>query len=206
MKLKYYNSDGSFVEERDYGIPVFDGDRAQIAVKYVIEALQANMRQGNANTKTRSSVRGGGKKPYRQKGTGNARRGSTRSPLMPGGGIVFGPHSRDYSKKVNKKVKKLALARSLFDCSNELLLSVVKNLELNSCKSRDLDELLSRIFPMGSVLLVDSDFKDEVVLASRNLKRIFTIDSMSLNTLDLKSYDHFLITDNGLCEVLERLK
>lgn len=206
MKLKYYKKDGSFLEERDFNIPVFDGDRAQKAVKYVIEALQANMRQGNASTKTRSDVSGGGRKPYRQKGTGNARRGSNRSPLMPGGGIVFGPHPRDYSKKVNKKVKKLALARSVFDCANELLISVIEGLEFESCKSRVLNQFLKEIFPNGSILMIDSQFSDEVILSSRNVKRAFIIDSASVNTLDFKSYDHFLVTENGFDELLKRLK
>jgi large subunit ribosomal protein L4 len=206
MKLKYYKKDGSFLEERDFNIPVFDGDRAQRAVKYVIEALQANMRQGNASTKTRSDVRGGGRKPYRQKGTGNARRGSNRSPLMPGGGIVFGPHPRDYSKKVNKKVKKLALARSIFDCANELLISVIEGFEFENCKSRVLNQFLKEIFPNGSVLMIDSQFSDEVILSSRNIERAFIIDSASVNTLDFKSYDHFLVTENGFNELLQRLK
>lgn len=206
MKLKYYKKDGSFLEERDFNIPVFDGDRAQKAVKYVIEALQANMRQGNASTKTRSDVSGGGRKPYRQKGTGNARRGSNRSPLMPGGGIVFGPHPCDYSKKVNKKVKKLALARSVFDCANELLISVIEGLEFESCKSRVLNQFLKEIFPNGSILMIDSQFSDEVILSSRNVKRAFIIDSASVNTLDFKSYDHFLVTEKGFDELLKRLK
>jgi len=95
MKLKMYNQDGTFLGDREYNIPVFEEDRGVAAVKFTIDALRANMRQGNASTKTRSDVRGEGKKPFRQKGTGRAQQGSNRSPLMPGGGITFGPHPRD---------------------------------------------------------------------------------------------------------------
>ena len=112
MKLTVFNSDGTTSSEKDFaGLPVFEGDKGLQAVKEVIVAINANNRQGTHSTKTRGEVRGGGKKPWRQKGTGRARAGSIRSPLWGGGGVVFGPKPRDYSKKINGKVKTLAFSR-----------------------------------------------------------------------------------------------
>ena len=206
MKVKFYNQSGTFLEDREYNIPIFDGDRGVAALKFTIDALLANMRQGSASTKTRSYVSGGGKKPFRQKGTGNAREGSNRSPLMPGGGIVFGPHPRSYAKKVNEKVRRLALARSLYDCSEEMLLSVVDEFTAASMKTRDFKSFLDKIFPVGNVLLIDMGFQDNFVLSARNLDRVYMIDAASLNALDLKSYDHFLASEAGFLKLLERVK
>ena len=116
MKLTVFSSDGTTSSEQEFaGLPVFEGDKGLQAVKEVIVAINANNRQGTHSTKTRGEVRGGGKKPWRQKGTGRARAGSIRSPLWVGGGVVFGPKPRDYSKKINAKVKALAFSRALFD-------------------------------------------------------------------------------------------
>ncbi|MDR1435476.1 MAG: 50S ribosomal protein L4 [Puniceicoccales bacterium] len=206
MKLKIYNQEGVFLEDRDYNIPVFEEDRGVAAVKFAIEAIQANKRQGNASTKRRSDVRGGGKKPFRQKGTGHARQGSSRSPLMPGGGVVFGPHPRDYRKKVNKKVKKLSLARSLYDCADELLISIVDSFPENFKKTKEFSTFIEKIFPMGSILIVDNCFEDSWVCSVRNLDRVFMIDAASINALDLKSYDHFLVSEVGFSQLLDRVR
>ena len=117
MKLKVFSPDGASSREQDFdGLPSFEGDRGLQAVKEVIVAINANARLGTHSTKTRGEVRGGGKKPWRQKGTGRARAGSIRSPLWVGGGVLFGPKPRDYSKKINAKVKALvAFSRALFD-------------------------------------------------------------------------------------------
>jgi large subunit ribosomal protein L4 len=168
--------------------------------------MRANMRQGNASTKTRRDVRGGGKKPFRQKGTGRARQGSNRSPLMPGGGIVFGPHPRDYHTQVNKKVRKLALARSLYDCADELLISVVDQFSENLQKTREFAAFIEKIFPTGNVLMIDVVFGDELAYATRNIERVSMIDAASVNALDLKSYDHFLVSEVGFTRLLERVK
>ena len=206
MKLKVYDQVGTFLEDREYNIPVFGEDRGIAAVKFTIEALRANMRQGNASTKTRSDVSGGGKKPFRQKGTGRARQGSNRSPLMPGGGVVFGPHPRDYSKKVNKKVKKLALARSLYDCSEELLLSIIDSFSVNFRKTKEFSAFMEKIFPTGNVLMIDVHFEDSLILAAKNVERVFVIDAASVNALDLKSYDRFLVSEAGFEQLLNLVR
>src|SRR3954471_629852 len=106
MKLTVFSSDGKTSREQEFvGLPTFEGDKGLQAVKEVIVAINANNRLGTHSTKTRGEVSGGGKKPWRQKGTGRACAGSTRSPIWVGGGVVFGPKPRDYSKKINAKVK-----------------------------------------------------------------------------------------------------
>jgi large subunit ribosomal protein L4 len=206
MKLSIYNQAGDLVGDRDYGVPIFEENRGIVAVKFAIEAIQANMRQGNASTKTRGDVSGGGKKPFRQKGTGHARQGSSRSPLMPGGGVVFGPHPRNFYKKVNKKVKKLALARALYDCADGLQISLVEQFSENFSKTKDFSTFIGKVFPSGSVLLVDAYFSDALMYSARNMAHIFMIDVASINALDLKSYDHFLISEGGFIRLLERVR
>src|SRR5258706_14483073 len=111
MKLKLFTPDGTNSREEEFaGLPTFEGDRGLQAVKEVIVAINANNRQDTHSTKTRGEVRGGGKKPWRQKGTGRARAGSIRSPLWSGGGVLFGPKPRGYSKKINDKVNSLAFS------------------------------------------------------------------------------------------------
>src|SRR5258707_12747362 len=114
MKLTVFSSDGKTSSEKDFAdIPSFEGDRGLQAVKEVIVAINANNRQGTHSTKTRGEVSGGGKKPWRQKGTGRARAGSSRSPIWVGGGVVFGPHPRHYTFKVNRKERRTALRSAL---------------------------------------------------------------------------------------------
>src|SRR5246500_910325 len=109
MKLTVFSPDGTTSTEKDFGLPTFEGDKGVQAVKEVIVAINANNRQGTHSTKTRGEVRGGGKKPWRQKGTGRARQGSTRAPQFTGGGVVHGPQPRDYSQRTPKKMIAAAL-------------------------------------------------------------------------------------------------
>src|SRR5690554_5455603 len=114
MKLKIYSADGTTSREEDFaGLPTFEGDKGRQAVKEVIVAINANNRLGTHSTKTRGEVSGGGKKPWRQKGTGRARAGSTRSPIWVGGGVVFGPRPRSYSYRLPKKARRAALKSAL---------------------------------------------------------------------------------------------
>src|ERR1019366_9431511 len=157
MKLKIFSPDGTQSREQEFdGLPTFEGDKGLQAVKEVIVAIKANNRQGTHSTKTRGEVRGGGKKPWKQKGSGRARAGSNRSPLWGGGGVVFGPKPRDYSKKVNAKVKALAFSRSIFDRASAGEISVIESFGAGAAKTKVVDQLLGRIAPKGKVLLVDA--------------------------------------------------
>jgi large subunit ribosomal protein L4 len=206
MKLTVFSSDGKTSSEKDFAnLPTFEGDKGLQAVKEVIVAINANNRQGTHSTKTRGEVRGGGKKPWRQKGTGRARAGSIRSPLWVGGGVVFGPRPRDYSKKINSKVKQLAFSRALFDRATAGELAVIEQFDTNVTKTKAINEVVSRIAPKGRVLLVDAPFATETSRASRNLERVSLQDASKLNTLDLAQYAKIIVSSKALDAILARV-
>jgi len=207
MKLKLFSADGTQSREEEFpDLPTFEGDKGVQAVKEVIVAIQANRRQGTRSTKTRGEVRGGGKKPWRQKGTGRARAGSIRSPLWGGGGVVFGPKPRDYSKKINAKVKALAFRRALFDRATAGDLAVIEAFTLNPAKTRMVDQLMGRIAPEGKVLLVDAPFAAEILRAARNIGRISMQEAAKLNTLDLAQYQRIIVSSKALEAIVARIK
>src|SRR5580692_2938154 len=155
MKFTVFSPDATTSREQDFdGLPTFEGDKGVQALKEVIVAINANGRLGTHSTKTRGEVRGGGKKPWRQKGTGRARAGSNRSPLWSGGGVAFGPKPRDYSKKINAKVKALAFSRALFDRASAGEIAVIENFEVEPVKTKAVNMVVNRIAPTGKILLV----------------------------------------------------
>lgn len=205
MKLTVFSADGKTTREQDFALPTFEGDKGQQAVKEVIVAINANNRQGTHSTKTRGEVSGGGKKPWRQKGTGRARAGSIRSPLWVGGGVVFGPKPRDYSKKINSKVKALAFSRQLFNRATAGEVVVIEDFVANPAKTKVVNAVVSLIAPKGKVLLVDSPFSAEAVRAARNLERVSLQDAAKLNTLDLAQYQKIVFSAKALDAVLARI-
>jgi large subunit ribosomal protein L4 len=207
MKFKVFNADGSFSREADYtDIPVFEGDKGLQAVKEVVVAQAANARLGTRATKKRGEVRGGGKKPWRQKGTGRARAGSNRSPLWTGGGVVFGPQPRDFSKKVNARVKALAFRRAFFDRAVAGEVDIIEALQVSPAKTKVINGVLSKIAPKGRLLLVDSKFDESSSRAVRNLIRVDTTEAARLNTTELCRYDRILLTASAMDAVVGRLK
>jgi len=206
MKLTVFNSDGTSSSEKDFaGLPVFEGDKGLQAVKEVIVAINANNRQGTHSTKTRGEVRGGGKKPWRQKGTGRARAGSIRSPLWGGGGVVFGPKPRDYSKKINGKVKQLAFNRALFDRAVAGEIAVIEAFAAPAAKTKAMNQVVTRIAPKGRVLLVDAPFAAETTRASRNIERVSLQEAAKLNTLDLAQYKKIIVSTKALEAIIARV-
>ncbi|MBK8479019.1 MAG: 50S ribosomal protein L4 [Opitutaceae bacterium] len=207
MKLKVYTFDGSQSVEKEFdGIETFEGDKGLQAVKQVVVAHRANARQGTRSTKTRGEVRGGGKKPFKQKGTGRARAGSTRSPLWSGGGVVFGPRPRDFSQKINEKVKSLALKRAFFDRVIAGEIEIIERFEAAPAKTKVISQLMGRIAPEGKVLIVDAPFAQDVRQAARNIERLTTQDAAMLNTLDLCQYRKLILSEKALENVLARMK
>jgi large subunit ribosomal protein L4 len=207
MKFKVYNADGSFSREMDFDtIPVFEGDRGLQAVKEVVVAQAANKRQGTRSTKTRGEVRGGGKKPFRQKGTGRARQGSTRSPIWSGGGVVFGPRPRDFSKKINAKVKALAFSRAFFDRAVAGEIDLIEKFELGATKTKLLNGVVRKIAPAGKILVVDREPEKAVVLAARNLADVATTEAAQLNTTELCKFDRIVLTLGAMETVVDRMK
>jgi len=206
MKLTVFSSDGKTSSEKEFsGLPTFEGDRGLQAVKEVIVAINANNRLGTHSTKTRGEVRGGGKKPWRQKGTGRARAGSTRSPLWVGGGVVFGPKPRDYSKKINAKVKALAFSRALFDRAVAGEIAVIEAFEVKQPKTKAVNEVVTRIAPKGKVLLVDAPFTAEATRAARNIERVSLQEAAKLNTLDLAKYKKIVVSTKALEQIIARV-
>jgi large subunit ribosomal protein L4 len=206
MKLTVFSSDGTSSREQDFAdLPTFEGDKGLQAVKEVIVAINANNRQGTHSTKTRGEVRGGGKKPWRQKGTGRARAGSIRSPLWVGGGVVVGPKPRDYSKKINAKVKALAFSRALFDRASAGEIAVIESFVAAPAKTKVMNLVVNRIAPKGRVLLVDAPFADDTARASRNLERVSLQEAAKLNTHDLAQYKKIIVSTKALTAIIARV-
>lgn len=206
MKLVIYSEDGQSVEEQEFAqIPVFEGDKGLRALKDNIVAIQAGLRQGNACTKTRGEVSGTGKKPWRQKGTGMARHGSKRSPIWSGGGVAHGPRPRNYKQKMNRKLKRLGLARALFDSATAGDLALINQFTALGGKTKAFNARISKIHEKGSILLVDEYFQDEVLLAARNIPRVYMVDADSLNAWDLVRHQKVLLTEKGLERLLRRI-
>ena len=174
------------------------------AVLYdAIVLARNNERQGTASTKTRSEVSGGGRKPWRQKGTGRARQGSTRAPHWPGGGIVFGPHPRDFFKKMNKKERRLALKSALSYKAIESELVVLDALSLESNKTKEMKTILSNLKLENKTLIVVNELDENVILSSRNLNNVILLEVSEINVLDIVSADMLVVTVDALKAIEE---
>lgn len=177
------------------------------AVLYDAITLTRNaQRQGTASTKTRSEVSGGGRKPWKQKGTGRARQGSTRSPQWPGGGIVFGPKPRSYDKKMNRKERRLALKSALAykTIDNELIILDQFNLESNKTKSA-IDALTNLKVNDQKTLIVVDKLDDNMVYATRNLGNVMLEEANEINTYDIISADNMIVTEAAIAQIEEVL-
>ena len=176
------------------------------AVLYDALRLSRNsLRQGTADTKTRDEVSGGGRKPWRQKGTGRARQGSTRAPHWIKGGVVFGPHPRSYTTKMNRKERRLALKSALAYKVLESEMIVVDKLEVTSNKTKDMKALLEGLNVKGKVLIVTDDLNDNIILATRNLPNVLLIGANEINTLDVVMADTMVITEAAVKQIEEVL-
>ena len=169
-----------------------------------IVLTQASLRQGTASTKTRSEVSGGGRKPYKQKGTGNARQGSTRSPQWPGGGIVFGPKPRKYDKKQNRKERRLALKSALTSKLQDKELVIVENFNLESNKTKAFNEMLAKLNVNGKALVVCENENENLYLAARNNRKVAVMTVSEVNVLDLVAVD-YLVIDESSVKALEEV-
>ena len=167
----------------------------------------ASKRQGTHSTKTRSEVSGGGRKPWRQKGTGNARQGSIRAPHWVGGGVVFGPNAnRNYTKKMNKKERRLALKSALTYKVNDKEIIAIEKFDLESNKTRDFLKFLKDLKVNGKALIVTTELTDNNILATRNVKNVKLVLANELNTYDVLAYDKLIITEDAIKYVEEVLK
>ena len=185
MKLRLLDSGGRSLGHIDVLDELFAAPPRPALVHQVIVSLQANARQGTASTKTRSEVAGGGRKPWRQKGTGRARHGSIRSPIWRGGGVTFGPKPRDYTQRTPKRMRRAALRSCLSAKARDGELVVIDNLRLPEAKTRHMVDVLRTLGAEGSVLVV-GDGTDPVVLrCARNVPKVRTLPAYQLNAADL---------------------
>ena len=204
-KLSVLNTKGEKVKDITLSKEIW-GIEPNDAVLYDAITLSRNsLRQGTADTKTRSEVSGGGKKPWRQKGTGRARQGSTRAPHWYHGGVVFGPHPRDYSKKMNRKERRLALKSALAYKAIEKGLIVVDNFDIQSSKTKDVKSLLANLKAEKNVLIVVDELNENMILATRNLSNVILLQANEINVLDVISADKMIITEAAVKQIEEVL-
>src|SRR5262249_29159366 len=182
MKITVKDTKGNNQGELEVKFPLIETGKGTQAVHDTVVAYQAAQRMGTASTKTMGEVAGSGKKPWRQKGTGRARAGSFASPLWRGGGVVFGPKPRDFSKKVSRKTKQLALRKALTERLKAGDVVLVDDLKLESPKTKDFVNVLSALELKGSALIVAQSTDKNLSLASRNVPNVALTTSESLNT------------------------
>ena len=211
LELAVYNQEGQEVEKISLPQEIFGLKINQDLVKQAVEAQMSQARIPYAHTKDRSEVRGGGKKPWRQKGTGRARHGSIRSPLWRGGGVTFGPRKeKDFSKKINKKMKRQALLMVLSGKARDNEIILLDDLKLEQPKTKlmakiigNLEAKIKKDFKKGTLIALFT--KDEnIIRATRNIPKISTIGVNSLNVVDLLSYKYLLML-KGAIEVIKKI-
>lgn len=187
-------------------IEVVENGKYSQVVHDTVVALRANRRSGTASVKTKATVNGSGSKPWRQKGTGRARAGYKSSPVWVGGGVVFGPHPRDYSKKVAKGVKKIALRKALSERIKAGDVLVVDSFAVAQAKTKQFVSALSAITNEPKTLVVSAAFDDTTYLAARNVQPALLITASEVNTEQLLHFRKIVITNDGLASIADRLK
>ena len=205
-KISVLNVKGEKVKDIKLNDNVWSIEPNDAVVYDAIRLATASQRQGTHSVKTRAEVSGGGRKPWRQKGTGNARQGSTRSPQWRHGGIVFGPTTeRNYNKKMNKKERRLALKSALSYKVIDSELMVLDNLNLESSKTKEILSVMKNLKLDKSVLFVTNELTDEIILASRNIQGVKVILPNEVNVLDVTQYQNMVVTEEAVKAIEEVL-
>ena len=192
-KVSVYNIDGKEVGSIELNDAVFGVEVNEHLVHLAVVNQLANKRQGTQSAKTRSEVSGGGRKPWRQKGTGHARQGSTRAPQWTGGGVVFAPKPRDYSFKMNKKEKKIALLSALSSKVNDSKIVVLDSFNLDEIKTKKFAEVMNNIKVSNALFVIEGENKN-VVLSGRNIPTVKVSATNEINTYDVLKYDTLVVT------------
>lgn len=195
-----YDQNKNQVGERTLSDAIFNTEVKEYLLHDMVRYQLAARRQGTASVKNRSAVAGGGKKPYRQKGTGNARQGTIRAPHFVGGGVAFGPSPRSYAFKLNRKVKKAALCSALsarFQAEKILLL---KDLSLDAISTKQFRQVVERFELGGTLIVIDKENKN-IELSARNLPHVKVLRASGLNVYDVLKYPHLLMTDAAVTEI-----
>ena len=197
-----YNMEGKEVGTMELNDAVFGVEIKEHLVHRAVVLQLANNRQGTQKAKTRSEVSGGGRKPWRQKGTGHARQGSTRSPQWTGGGVVFAPKPRDYSMKMNKREKQIAIKSALTSKVQDSKLIVVDEFKLDEIKTSKFAQILDNL-KAPKALVVTKDKDEKVVLSARNIPTVKTTMTNSINVYDILKYDSLVITKDAVAAIEE---
>ncbi|MBO5087843.1 MAG: 50S ribosomal protein L4 [Lachnospiraceae bacterium] len=197
-----YNIEGKEVDKLELNDAVFGVEINEHLVHMAVVAQLANKRQGTQSAKTRAEVRGGGRKPWRQKGTGHARQGSTRSPQWTGGGVVFAPKPRDYSMKLNKKEKANAMKSVLTSKVNEEKFIVVDEFKLDEIKTKKFVEVMNNL-EVAKALVVTKDNDQNLVMSAKNVPTVKTALTNTINVYDILKYDTVVITKDAVAAIEE---
>ena len=194
MKVVVYNTQGKEVGEALLPKDIFEVTMNSDLVHQVAVSQASNLRQGTAHAKDRSEVRGGGKKPWRQKGTGRARAGSSRSPLWKGGGVTFGPRNeKDYKKEIPKKMRRKAMFMVLSEKAKTNMVLVLEDLKLDKPKTKEMAGILKSLKIKGTSLLAFPKYEKNLILSTRNLPKTQTIEARNLNVLDLLNSKYLIM-------------
>lgn len=200
--VSVYNMEGNEVGTMELNDAVFGVEVNEHLVHQAVVRHLANKRQGTQKAKTRSEVSGGGRKPWRQKGTGHARQGSIRAPQWRGGGVVFAPTPRDYSKKMNKKEKRAALRSALTSRVEADKLIVLDSLKLDAIKTKEMVRVLDNL-KVKKALVVMPEVDENVMLSTRNIPNVDTIDARMLNVYDVMRYSTVIMTKDAVASIEE---
>lgn len=202
-KVEVLNIKGENVGELELNETLFAAEIAETAVYDTVKNQLANKRQGTQSAKTRAEVRGGGRKPFRQKGTGRARQGSIRAPHYTGGGIVFAPKPRDYSYKIPKKMRRKALYSVLTSKVNDNELVVLDELKLDSYKTKEANQILNNISATGKAYVVIAENDDKVYKSFRNIEGVDVEKANLINVYDLLRHNKLVITKDAIAKLEE---
>ena len=204
-KLKLMNIKGESSKDITLNDKVWNIEVNEVVLKKALKLQMDSLRQGTHAVKGRTQVSGGGRKPYRQKGTGNARQGSTRAPQFRGGGIVFGPTPRSYGFKINRKERVLALESALSQKLAEKRVVVVDSLENVSTKTKDVKALLANLKVEGKVLFISANDAEKLYLATRNIGTVAVIMADEVNCYDLVNADYVVFDEDSIKYIEEAL-
>jgi large subunit ribosomal protein L4 len=204
-KVALFNQIGSKVGEIELNDSVFGIEPNNHVLFEAVLMQRASMRQGTHKTKVRSEVAGGGRKPWRQKGTGRARQGSIRSPQWRGGGTVFGPTPRSYSYKLPKKVRRLAIKSALSSKVLEENILVLENLAFDAPKTKEFTKVLNGLSVNSKALIVTASLEENVALSARNLPGVTVVEADGINVLDVLNHDKLIMTKAAVEKVEEVL-
>lgn len=205
-KVDIINLNGEKLKDVKLNDAIYNIEPNEVVVKKALDLQLASLRQGTHKTKTRAEVSGGGRKPYKQKGTGNARQGSIRAPHYRHGGVAFGVTPRDYSFKMNKKERVLALRSVLTMKAKDKQIKVVDSLAIDSLKTKDLKNMLAALGLNGKVLFVTSNDAENLYLASRNLNNVGVLLTSELNVYDMLHADTIVFDEEAVKQIEEVLK